>query len=316
MAVRPLVIAHRGASGYLPEHTAEAKALAYGMGADYLEQDVVATRDGKLIVLHDVTLDAVTNVATVFPGRARSDGRHYAIDFDLAEIRRLGVIERRRAGTSELLYPRRFASTTVPFRISTLSEEIELVQGLNRTTGRQVGIYPEIKDPRWHREHGIDLAALLLEELARHGYRGADAPVFVQCFDSAELARVRIELESSLPLIQLLPCSDRAAREITVSDAATLAAHATGVGLPYELLITAPRDRSTAPAPAPLAAALRAAGLGIHAYTFRADQVPAWASSFRELLRVFLADLGVDGVFCDHPDIAVDVRDSLYPSNL
>ena len=97
MGDRPLVIAHRGASGYLPEHTAEAKALAYGMGADYLEQDVVATRDAKLIVMHDVALDAVTDVASVFPARARSDGRYYAIDFDLAEIQRLRVIERRRA---------------------------------------------------------------------------------------------------------------------------------------------------------------------------------------------------------------------------
>jgi glycerophosphoryl diester phosphodiesterase len=315
MTVRPLVIAHRGASGYLPEHTPEAKALAYGMGADYLEQDVVATRDGKLIVLHDVTLDAVTNVATVFPGRARSDGSHYAIDFDLAEIRRLSVIERRRPGTSERLYPRRFASSAVPFRISTLSEEIDLVQGLNRTTGRQVGIYPEIKEPRWHREHGIDLTRLLVGELERHGYRDADAPVYVQCFDSAELARVRIELESSLPLIQLLPCSDRASREIAVNDAATLAAHATGVGLPYEQLIAAPGNRSTALAPTPLAAVLRAAGLSIHAYTFRADQVPAWATSFRDFLRVFLVDVGVDGVFCDHPDVAVEVRDSLYPRN-
>jgi glycerophosphoryl diester phosphodiesterase len=316
MTVRPLVIAHRGASGYLPEHTAEAKALAYGMGADYLEQDVVATRDRKLIVLHDVTLDAVTNVAAVFPGRARSDGHHYAIDFDLAEIRRLCVVERRRTGTVEPLYPLRFASSTVPFRISTLSEEIELVQGLNRTTGRQVGIYPEIKEPRWHRERGIDLAALLIEELERYGYRGADARAFVQCFDSSELARIRTELQSSLPLIQLLPCSDHALREIAVGDVAALAKHATGVGLPYEQLIAARNNRSTALAPAPLAAALRAAGLRIHAYTFRADQLPAWATSFRDLLRVFLADLGVDGVFCDHPDVAVDVRDSLYPRNL
>jgi glycerophosphoryl diester phosphodiesterase len=203
----------------------------------------------------------------------------------------------------------------VPFRISTLSEEIDLVQGLNQTTGRQVGIYPEIKEPRWHREHGIDLTALLLEELELHGYSGADAPVYVQCFDSAELARIRSELKSSLPLIQLLPCSDRGSREIAIDDPAALAAHATGVGLPYEQLITAPSNRSTVLTPAPLAAALRAAGLVIHAYTFRADQVPAWATSFRDLLRVFLADLGVDGIFCDHPDIAVDVRDSLYPRN-
>jgi glycerophosphoryl diester phosphodiesterase len=315
MAGRPLVIAHRGASGYLPEHTAEAKALAYGMGADYLEQDVVATRDAQLIVLHDITLDAVTDVATVFPGRARSDGRHYAIDFDLAEIQRLRVIERRRAGSSEPLYPRRFASGDIPFRISTLAAEIGLVQGLNRTTGRQVGIYPEIKEPRWHREHGIDLSALLLEELDRHGYVGPDARVFVQCFDMAEVVRIRNDLRSTLPLIQLLPCSDRASRAIGLDAPVTHAAHATGVGLPYEQLIVAPAERSTGLAPAPLAAALRAAGLRIHAYTFRADQLPAWAPSFRELLRGFFADLGVDGVFCDHPDIAVEVRNSLYPGS-
>jgi glycerophosphoryl diester phosphodiesterase len=312
MADRPLVIAHRGASGYLPEHTAEAKALAYGMGADYLEQDVVATRDGELIVMHDITLDAVTDVAAVFPGRARSDGRNYAIDFDFAEIRRLRIVERRRAGTSELLYPRRFASANVPFRVSTLSEEIDLIQGLNRTTGRQVGIYPEIKEPRWHREHGIDLSARLLEELDRHGYVGPNAPVFVQCFDSAEVARIRKDLASSLPLIQLLPCSDRPTRETAPGDAAAIAAHATGVGLPYEHLIVPP-TASRALAPAPLAAALRSTGLCIHAYTFRAEQVPAWAASFHALLRAFLADLRVDGVFCDHPDIAVGVRDSLYP---
>ena len=312
MGVRALVIAHRGASGYLPEHTAEAKVLAYGMGADYLEQDVVATRDGKLIVLHDVTLDAVTDVAAVFQGRARSDGRHYAIDFDLAEIRQLRVIERRRVGTSEPLYPRRFAASAFPFRVSTLAEEIELIRGLNRTTGRRVGIYPEIKEPRWHREHGIDLAALLLEELERHGYCSVDAPVFVQCFDSAELARIRIDLGSSLPLVQLLPDSERA---LTADDVATLAAHATGVGLPYEQLIVPPGSLAASPKPAPLGAALRAAGLQIHPYTFRADQLPAWATSLRELLRLFLGDLGVDGVFCDHPDIAVDVRDSMYPGD-
>src|SRR5688572_14236575 len=86
---RMIVIAHRGASGYLPEHTREAKTLAYGMGADFLEQDVVLTRDDVPIVLHDVHLDTVTNVAAQFPGRARDDERFYAIDFTLAEIRSL-----------------------------------------------------------------------------------------------------------------------------------------------------------------------------------------------------------------------------------
>jgi glycerophosphoryl diester phosphodiesterase len=313
MEPRPLVIAHRGASGYLPEHTAEAKALAYGMGADYLEQDVVATRDAKLIVLHDVVLDDVTDVAAVFAGRARADGHYYAIDFDLAEIRTLRVTERRRAGTREPLFPQRFRSQKVPFQVSTLGEEIELIQGLNLTTGRQVGIYPEIKEPRWHREQGIDLSVLLLEELERYGYTDPQAPVFVQCFDPAEVRRIRTELDSRLPLIQLLPYSDRPWHGMTLADSVALAAHATGVGLPYQHLITLPRSATAPLEPSPLAATLRAANLRVHAYTFRADQLPAWSRSLRDLLRAFLADLRVDGVFCDHPDIAVDVRDALFP---
>src|SRR5688572_24954616 len=95
----PFVIAHRGASGYLPEHTLAAKALAYGLGADYLEQDVVATRDGRLVVLHDLHLDDISDVARRFPGRQRADGRHYVVDFDLSELETLRVFERRTPGS-------------------------------------------------------------------------------------------------------------------------------------------------------------------------------------------------------------------------
>ena len=90
----PIVIAHRGASGYLPEHTLAAKALAHGMGANFIEQDVVLSKDGTAIVLHDIHLDSTTDVAQRFPGRARADGRFYAIDFDIQEIRQLRVHER------------------------------------------------------------------------------------------------------------------------------------------------------------------------------------------------------------------------------
>src|ERR671913_1263146 len=104
----PIVIAHRGASGYLPEHTLAGKALAYGLGADFLEQDVVATRDSQLVVLHDIYLDDVTDVAVRFPGRHREDGRHYVVDFDLAELQTLTVFERRAPGSSAAKFPSRF----------------------------------------------------------------------------------------------------------------------------------------------------------------------------------------------------------------
>ena len=107
----PAVIAHRGACGYLPEHTLPAKAMAYAMGADFLEQDVVATRDDQLVVLHDIHLDRVTDVAAVYPDRARRDGRYYVRDFDLEEIRTLRVTERL-DDEGRPVYPGRFPPHT------------------------------------------------------------------------------------------------------------------------------------------------------------------------------------------------------------
>ena len=140
--MRPVVIAHRGASGHLPEHTLPAKALAYAMGADYLEQDIVATRDDQLVVLHDIHLDRVTDVARVFPGRARGDGRYYARDFDLEEILALKVHERTDA-RGQRVFAGRFPSAGEDFRVHTLSRELELVADLCDNGAHPVGIYPE-----------------------------------------------------------------------------------------------------------------------------------------------------------------------------
>ena len=200
---RPLVIAHRGASAYLPEHTLPAKALAHGLGADFLEQDVVATRDHELVVLHDLHLDDVSNVAQRVPQRRRDDGRFYVVDFDLAELETLRVGERRIAGGTAAKYPDRFPSDSALFGITTLADELRFIQGLNKSTGRTAGIYPEIKEPEWHRRHGIDLATLVLAELSKFGYSRSADPVFVQCFDAAELERVRTDLASDLNLVQL-----------------------------------------------------------------------------------------------------------------
>ena len=147
--MRPVVIAHRGACGYLPEHTRAAKVLAYAMGADYLEQDVVASRDDELIVLHDIHLDRVTDVASRYPDRARRDGRFYVRDFDLDEIKTLRVHHRRNADDS-LVYRGRDGTEGDDFRVLTFAEELALVRTLETAHGRPVGIYPEIKRPRWH----------------------------------------------------------------------------------------------------------------------------------------------------------------------
>jgi glycerophosphoryl diester phosphodiesterase len=288
----PLVIAHRGASGYLPEHTLPAKALAHGQGADYLEQDVVASRDGELLVFHDLYLDALTDVRERFPGRARPDGRHYCVDFDLAEIRTLQVRERRNPATGELRFPGRFPVAAGAFGIVTLAEELAFVQGLNRSTGRVAGIYPEIKEPAWHREHGIDVGARLIETLARFGYRQASDPVFVQCFDADELRRLRTELGVGLRLVQLV-----AAEGPALDDAALARLAGTVDALGADLRLLLGGNPATG-----LAAAARRAGLQVHAWTVRSDQLPAGCTSLESLLDTLCRDLRVGGIFTDFPD--------------
>jgi glycerophosphoryl diester phosphodiesterase len=302
----PIVIAHRGASGYLPEHTLAAKALAHGLGADYLEQDVVATRDSQLVVLHDLHLDDVTDVALKFPGRQRSDGRHYVIDFDLAELKTLTVFERRAAGSATAKYPARFPADTGLFGIATLAEELQLIGGLNRSTGRAAGIYPEIKHPDWHRRHGIDLSSLVLAELRAFGYSSAADAAFVQCFDAAELTRLKEELGCRLPLIQLVGPEPEYASLLTARGLESVAACAHGLGPHYSQLVDA--EQGGRARRGDLVRRAHDAGLRVHAYTFRRDDLPEYARTLEELLELFFLDVGIDGVFSDHPDAAARVR--------
>jgi glycerophosphoryl diester phosphodiesterase len=306
MSAAPIVIAHRGASGYLPEHTLEAKTLAFGLGADYLEQDVVATRDSRLVVLHDLYLDDVTDVARRFPGRQRADGLHYAIDFDLAELQQLAVSERRRPRSAAARFPQRFPADSALFRISTLDQELALIAGLNHSMRRNVGIYAEIKNPRWHREQGVDLARLLLEALTAFGYCDTGSAAYVQCFDAEELRRVREELGCRLKLVQLVGEEPEYAPLVTTEGLARVARYADALGPSYKQLVVA-ADRAVRKGE--LVDSARRAGLKLHPYTFRRDDLPVYATDFEELLQFFFVDVGVDGLFCDQPDVAVKVRD-------
>lgn len=305
----PLVIAHRGACGYLPEHTLEAKALAYGMGADYLEQDVVATRDDELVVLHDIHMETVTDVATRFPDRARDDGKFYVRDFDLSEIRTLNVHERRGADGVSAVFPGRFPTDKGRFSIATLGEEIEMVGGLNRATGRSVGIYPEIKSPAWHRSEGVDVGRLMLDILNDSGYSKRSDPIFVQCFDMAEVLRLRIELGTDLKLVQLLGEnhwgeSDTDYNHLkTTEGLAELAAMVDGVG-PWIGQLYASAEIDGQPVSTGLVSAAHKAGLQVHPYTFRADALGPGFESFEAMIHWFVETLAIDGLFTDFPDKA------------
>jgi glycerophosphoryl diester phosphodiesterase len=295
---RPLVIAHRGASGYLPEHTLPAKAVAHAMGADFLEQDVVATRDGHLIVFHDLYLDDLTDVSDRFPGRARDDGRHYCIDLDLQEIRTLRVRERVRPGTREALYAGRFPAMGGSFEIPTLEDELHFIQGLNHSTGRLAGIYPEIKAPAWHRAQGIDVASQLLEILRKFGYSRRGDPAIVQCFDADELRRVRHALGSDLRLVQLLEGQGARVDSAGLED---IASYADGIGPGLKLLAAVEESGSEIRSKG-LVQAAHQAGLHVHPYTLRADRLPPGYPSFAALMHHVLVVERVDGVFTDFPD--------------
>ncbi len=306
----PLVIAHRGACGYLPEHTFAAKAYAHALGADCLEQDVVLTRDDVPIVFHDLILEEVTDVAARFPGRARADGHYYAIDFGYAELTTLAVHDRIEAGGAAA-WPLRFGER-LPFRIHSLAEELTLVRGLNRATGRRVGVYTEVKSPAWHRAEGKDLAPRVLGVLAEFGYRTAEDACWLQCFDAAELGRIRFELGSALKLVQLIG-ENSWAEAATDYDAirtpaglAAVARYAAGIG-PWIPQVVSWQATGAPPVASSLVADAHAAGLAVHAYTFRIDQLPEHSGDAASAHRALFDVAHIDGLFSDFPDVTLSL---------
>ena len=203
----PLVIGHRGGgSGYLPEHTLEAYALGIELGADFVEPDLVATKDGHLIARHEPNLIATTNVSSLpqFAARKRTvmlDGQltegFFAQDFTLAEIKTLGALQP---------MADRDQSFNGKFKIPTLVEIIEFVKDKAREKGRPIGIYPETKHPTYHQSIGLPLEDRMLAVLTRAGWNHRHAPVFIQSFETANLRYLRTKTE--LPLIQLVDADD------------------------------------------------------------------------------------------------------------
>lgn len=203
----PLVIGHRGAPGYLPDHTLEGYALAIELGADYVEPDLVATKDGHLIARHEPNLIATTNVKELpqFAGRKRTavvDGfpeeGFFASDFTLAEIRQLRAVQP--------LPGERDKSFDGKFAIPTLEEVIELVKRKSREEGRRIGIYPETKHPTYHQQLGLALEDRLLQVLQRAGWNHRNAPVIIQSFETANLKYLRSR--TSVRLVQLVDAND------------------------------------------------------------------------------------------------------------
>ena len=294
---KKLVIAHRGASGYLPEHTLPAKAMAYAMGADYLEQDIVLSKDNVPVVIHDIHLETVTDVAKKFPKKKRINGRFYVIDFTFEELKQLNVSERFDPATNKAVFLNRFPVFASTFKLHSLQEEIEFIQGLNKSTGKNIGIYPEIKEPKFHQKEGKDISKIVLKVLNDYGYKTKKDNCILQCFDAQELKRIKNEFKTELFLVQLMEFkTDEKLEEI--------ATYADGIG-PWIPQIIKGKDKNGKWKISNLVANAHKLNLIVHAYTFRTDQLSGF-DSFEALFHVALYEANVDGVFTDFPDKVID----------
>ena len=295
--MRPLIIAHRGASGYRPEHTLEAYRLAVEMGADFIEPDLVSTKDGVLIARHENEIGGTTDVADRFPDRKRTktvDGQSmtgwFTEDFTLAEIRTLRARER-------LAF--RSHAYDGQFQIATFDQVIELAQELGQSVGRTVGVYPETKHPTYFRGIHLPLEEKVLASLQKHGWNQREAPVFIQSFEQENLRVLR--KQTQVRLIQLVS----AAAMVEGDGLKNIAAYADGIGPEKRLVVPVNADGSLGP-PTDLVTRAHAAGLLVHIWTIRVDKefLPAGYHGRPEAEFEQFRQLGVDGVFTDFPDVA------------
>jgi len=316
----PIVIAHRGASADRPEHTLAAYALAIEQGADFIEPDLVATKDRQLVARHENEISGTTDVAAHPEFAARKttktiDGESvtgwFTEDFTLAELKTLRA--RERLPQLRPANARFDGQETIP----TLDEVIALAKAASARTGRSIGIYPETKHPSYFRSAGLPLEPVLLAALARAGWTGADSPVFIQSFEAGNLRA--LHAETRVRLIQLIDSGTAADgmsydAMVTPTGLKAIAAYAAGIGPNRDRII--PRDPAgTLGTPTSLVADAHAAGLQVHPWTFRPENY-FLAAPFRQgsdptargdaagEIRQFL-ETGIDGVFSDLPAAAV-----------
>ncbi len=277
---RKLLIAHRGASAYAPEHTLESYQLALKQGADFVEQDLQITRDGVLVCLHDLTLERTTNVREIFPTRFREEliagtpaRRWYVPDFTLREIKQLD------AGS---WFDAKFKGA----RVATFQEAIDLVHG-------KAGLYPETKAPEVYAQRGFDMERLVLDVLKKNRLDRRSVllhtPVIIQSFSPESLKKLFGTLRTKLPLVLLIGDEARA-RWLTAAGLAEAKQFASGIGPAKALL-----DKS-------LVMQAHALALSVTPYTFRSSNTGRF-KTVREEMSYYLYSLGVDALFTDNPDL-------------
>ena len=342
-SIRPIVIGHRGACGYVPEHTLTSYFIAIQQGADYVEPDLVMTRDAVLVARHENEIGATTNVAdhVEFAKRRKAkvvDGvaleGWFTEDFTVAELKTLRARERIADVRPDNV---RFDGQ---FEIATFEEILALVRAadgvravrareLGLSAPRRIGVYPETKHPSYFNTLGLAMEAPLVAALGRWEFAGSDAPVFVQSFEVGNLIALRTMTE--VPLVQLVeavgqPYDFTAAGEarsyadlMTPAGLVEVARYANAIGVDKTLIIPRNADDSLG-RPSKLVSDAHAQGLAVHGWTFRAENyfLPRRfrSSSARARRGNLAAELnayfatGMDGFFTDQPDLGVRARDA------
>lgn len=329
--VPPIVIAHRGASAERPEHTLAAYERAIEQGADFIEPDLVATKDHQLVARHENEISGTTDAAgrPEFAARKATktiDGEKvtgwFTEDFTLAELKTLRARER---------LPQLRPDNTAfdgQFEIPTLAEIIVLAKAATARIGRTIGIYPETKHPTYFRTLGLPLEPALLAELAKAGWTTRDAPVFIQSFEVDNLKALKAQ--TGVRLIQLMAAEGKSADGYDYAGLATpdglkqVAAYAAGIGPEKAMII--PRDKvGRLGKPTSLVADAHAVGLDVHPWTFRPENYflplelksginPRAAGDVDAEIRAYLA-AGIDGLFSDSTAAAVKALGTPFQAN-
>jgi glycerophosphoryl diester phosphodiesterase len=271
-------IAHRGASGYAPEHSAAAYKLAMEQKADFVEPDLAVSKDNVLFCMHDDTLERTTNVADVFPDRVstgyetRQAGKHWlGNDFTMAELKRLD---------SGKWFKPEFAGQ----RLQTFQEAIDLVKG-------KAGLYPELKSPELYKSRGVDQVKLFVDIIRKNGLEKPESlkttPVIIQSFDESAIRRVAVDLPT-IPRV-FLTAKDE---DVNDSRLRELAKFATGIA-PEKVVIARHPE---------MVARAHAAGLTVTSWTFRADDKEMKFPNVKAEMSHYLYDLGIDALFTNNPD--------------
>jgi len=324
---RPVVIAHRGASGERPEHTLEAYRVAIAEGADFIEPDLVMTKDGHMVARHENEISGTTDVAAHPEFAARKatktiDGAPvtgwFTEDFTLAELKALRARERMpqlRAANAKAYDGK--------FDVPTLDEILALVAEQDKQTGRRIGLYPEIKHSTYFTKLGLPMERPLIAALAKAGYTKASDPVIIQSFEVGNLQA--LHGMTKLRLVQLVASQagpvDKPgttyAQMVTPAGLQAIAAYAQAIGPEKPLIVPRDAEGSSLP-PTTLIADAHKAGLIVHPWTFRSENYflpaelrkgasPADHGDAAAEYRMFYA-LGVDGLFSEFPAEAVAAR--------